>query len=77
MGTYLDPGNTGFKSFPAADYTYRSGLIALINDTIDTEQRFTCIAIKTFYLLGFSAFASVSCAASFIVCFYAFFIFSV
>ncbi|MBQ4487506.1 MAG: AAA family ATPase [Oscillospiraceae bacterium] len=43
MGTYLDPGNTGFKSFPAADYTDRSGLIALINDTIDTKQRVTCI----------------------------------
>ncbi len=42
MGTYLNPGNHGFSGIRNDIYVDKSGLINLINDTIDTPRRLTC-----------------------------------
>lgn len=44
MGTYLNPGNQGFSGIRNDIYIDKSGLIGLINDTIDTPRRLTCIS---------------------------------
>ncbi|MCM1026580.1 MAG: ATP-binding protein [Roseburia sp.] len=44
MGTYLNPGNSGFKGIRNDIYVDKSGLIGLINQTIDTPRRLTCIS---------------------------------
>ncbi|MCI9489788.1 hypothetical protein AALC75_09395 [Lachnospiraceae bacterium 48-42] len=44
MGVYLNPGNSGFTGIRNDTYVDKSGLIALINDTIETPRRLTCIS---------------------------------
>ena len=44
MGNYLNPGNTGFIGIRNDIYVDKSGLIGLINQTIDTPRRLTCIS---------------------------------
>lgn len=44
MGTYLNPGNSGFAGILNAQYVDKTGLIALINDSIETPGRLTCIS---------------------------------
>ncbi len=44
MGKYLNPGNSGFTGIRNDTYVDKSGLIGLINDTIDTPRRLTCIS---------------------------------
>ena len=44
MGTYLNPGNLGFKEIIAGEYVDKTGLISLINRTIGTKQKLTCIS---------------------------------
>ena len=44
MGTYLNPGNSGFAEMIRSDYVDETGLIALINNTIDTNRKLTCIS---------------------------------
>jgi len=44
MGTYLNPGNQGFSVIRNDLYIDKSGLISLINNTIDTPRRLTCIS---------------------------------
>lgn len=44
MGTYLNPGNLGFKEIIADEYVDKTGLISLINRTIGTKQKLTCIS---------------------------------
>lgn len=44
MGTYLNPGNDGFSGIRNDVYVDKSSLISLINDTIDTPRRLTCIS---------------------------------
>lgn len=44
MGTYLNPGNHGFRSIRNDIYVDKSGLIRLINDTIETPRRLTCVS---------------------------------
>ena len=41
MGTYLNPGNSGFTGIRNDTYVDKSGLIGLINDTIETPRRLT------------------------------------
>lgn len=43
MGTYINIGNAGFRSVLNGDYVDKSGLIGVINQTIFTERRFSCI----------------------------------
>ena len=44
MGTYLNPGNSGFAEIRNSIYIDKSGLIGLINNTLGTKQKLTCIS---------------------------------
>ena len=44
MGVYLNPGNGGFKDIRKGRYVDKSNLIALINETIETPDKLTCIS---------------------------------
>ncbi|MBO6300625.1 MAG: AAA family ATPase, partial [Lachnospiraceae bacterium] len=44
MGTYLNPGNSGFERIVSSDYVDKTGLISLINGTIGTTKSLTCIS---------------------------------
>ncbi|MBR1479071.1 MAG: AAA family ATPase [Lachnospiraceae bacterium] len=44
MGTYLNPGNSGFARIVRNDYIDKTGLIGIINSTIDTMDNLTCIS---------------------------------
>ena len=44
MGNYVNPGNSGFAGIRNDVYVDKSGLIGLINQTIDTPRRLTCIS---------------------------------
>ena len=44
MGTYLNPGNKGFREMLQSEYVDKTGLIALINKTIGTVGKLTCIS---------------------------------
>ncbi len=44
MGTYLNPGNEGFQKILQSEYLDKTGLIALVNQTIGTMGMLTCIS---------------------------------
>ena len=44
MGTYLNPGNSGFTSIRNGIYVDKSGLIGLVNQTLNTPRRLICIS---------------------------------
>ena len=44
MGTYLNPGNNGFARIRNDLYVDKSGLIGLINESIDTPRCLTCVS---------------------------------
>ena len=44
MGTYLNPGNIGFAEILKSDYVDKTGLIHMINDTIGTRKKLTCVS---------------------------------
>ena len=44
MGKFINIGNAGFQSVRNGEYVDKSGLIAVINNTIDSEQRFSCVS---------------------------------
>ncbi|MCI9622630.1 MAG: AAA family ATPase [Lachnospiraceae bacterium] len=44
MGIYLNPGNSGFQEIRNSRYVDKSGLISLINRTIGTKQKLTCVS---------------------------------
>lgn len=44
MGNYLNPGNHGFETIRNNVYVDKTGLISLVNGTIDTSQKLTCIS---------------------------------
>ena len=44
MGAYINIGNAGFQSVRNGEYIDKSGLIAVVNKTLDTEQRFSCVS---------------------------------
>lgn len=60
MGTYLNPGNTGFEEIRRSLYVDKSDLIGLINDTLGTRQKLTCISRPR--RLGKSFAAQMLCA---------------
>ena len=43
MGTYLNIGNAGFQSARNGEYVDKSGLISVVNNTLFTERRFSCV----------------------------------
>lgn len=44
MGVYINPGNVGFATIVNGDYVDKTGIIGLMNSTIDTPQKLTCIS---------------------------------
>ncbi len=44
MGNYVNPGNSGFSGIKNDTYIDKTGLISLINQSIDTPRRLTCIS---------------------------------
>ena len=44
MGTYLNPGNSGFKRIIESDYVDKTGLISILNSKIGTTKNLTCIS---------------------------------
>ena len=44
MGTYINRGNDGFQESRNSEYVDKSGLIRVINATLETEQKFTCVS---------------------------------
>ena len=44
MGTYINIGNSGFQSVINGEYVDKSGLIAIVNSTLFTERRFSCVS---------------------------------
>ena len=44
MGNYLNPGNSGFEAIRNSTYVDKSGLIKVINETIDTVLKMTCVS---------------------------------
>ena len=43
MGTFINIGNEGFVSARNSEYVDKSGLISVINSTLNTERRFSCV----------------------------------
>ena len=44
MGNYVNPGSSGFQNIRNGLYVDKTGLLCLINDTIGTKQKLTCIS---------------------------------
>ena len=44
MGIYINRGNGGFQESRNSEYVDKSGLIAFINSTLETERKFTCVS---------------------------------
>ena len=44
MGIYINPGNAGFQGIRNDEYVDKSGLITLINQSINTPRRLTCVS---------------------------------
>ena len=43
MGIYINKGNEGFQSTRRSEYVDKTGLIAVVNKTLLTEKRFSCV----------------------------------
>ena len=44
MGTYLNPGNKGFQEILQSEYVDKTSLIALVNKTVGTMEKLSCIS---------------------------------
>ena len=44
MGIYINIGNEGFQRARNSEYIDKSGLIAIVNSTLFTERRFSCVS---------------------------------
>ena len=44
MGIFINKGNNGFRISRNSEYVDKSGLIAVVNNTITTEQMFSCVS---------------------------------
>ena len=45
MGIFLNPGNVGFKQIiKPKTYVDKTGIIAYLNEWIDTDSRFVCVS---------------------------------
>ena len=60
MGSYINVGNAGFQSARKKDYVDKSGLIAVVNDTLGTN--FCCSCVTRCRRFGKSMAAKMLCA---------------
>ena len=44
MGTYLNPGNSGFEAILRSEYVDKTGLIAIVNSLIGTKKNLVCLS---------------------------------
>ena len=44
MGMYINPGNEGFRTCRRSEYVDKSGLIGIIDQTIDTKRKLTLVS---------------------------------
>lgn len=44
MGIYINKGNNGFRISRNSEYVDKSGLISIINSTLETRMRFSCVS---------------------------------
>lgn len=44
MGKYINTGNAGFQSARNSEYVDKTGLISIVNSTLFTERRFSCVS---------------------------------
>ena len=44
MGTYINIGNSAFTRARNTEYIDKSALIAVVNDTLDTDRCFSCVS---------------------------------
>lgn len=73
MGLYLNTGNEGFRSARKALYVDKSGLISLINDTLGTSDKLTCVSRprrfgKSFVAKMLCAYYDKSCDSRSLFC---------
>ncbi|MCM1025171.1 MAG: ATP-binding protein [Roseburia sp.] len=66
MGAYFHPGNAGFQEILQSEYVDKTGLIALINETIGTTGKLSCVSRprrfgKTYAAKMLSAYYDCSC----------------
>ena len=43
MGTYINKGNNAWRNIVAQEYVDKTSLIPLVNATINTESRYSCV----------------------------------
>lgn len=43
MGYYINVGNAGFQSSRNGEYVDKSRLISIVNGTLFTEKKFSCV----------------------------------
>jgi len=43
MGIYVSKGNDGFIGALNGEYVDKTGMISIINSTLETERRFSCV----------------------------------
>ena len=60
MGAYINLGNAGFQSVRNGEYVDKSGLIAIVNNSLYTERRFSCVSRSRRF--GKSVAAKMLCA---------------
>ena len=60
MGVYINTGNAGFQSARNGEYIDKSKLIAVVNKTLFTKQRFSCVTRSRRF--GKSMAAEMLCA---------------
>lgn len=60
MGMYINIGNAGFQSARNGEYVDKSGLIAIVNKTLSSERRFSCVSRSRRF--GKSMAAKMLCA---------------
>lgn len=73
MGMYVNPGNSGFAGIRNDRYVDKSGLIALINETLNTPRKLTCISRprrfgKSFAAKMLCAYYDKTCDSSGLFC---------
>lgn len=44
MSYYINPGNGAFEEIRKGEYIDKSGLISIVNKTIGTERRLSCVS---------------------------------
>ena len=66
MGTYINPGNDGFRRIVGAEYVDKTGLIALVSASLNTYNNLTCVSRprrfgKSFAVESLVAYYSCGC----------------